>query len=159
MHWNRKERAFTVDAYFSSGCSVIPAHLSESLNFDSFGSFYDHHSVLRSNMRLFLDFPIILWWEFVMMISIFSLQDGDCAGTLWTWLQFSKERVWVVPLEVIPEKQLLFLVTKPIFICVDPPTNKAFATELTPWKLHQRRLHSAKITVWCAIYLAWIIGP
>ena len=65
------------------------------------------------------------WWS-----SIPSIKDDDCAGTFWTWLQFSRNACEVL-LEVVPEDTIVFLVMKPIIICVDPSRNKTCVTGLT----------------------------
>ena len=44
----------------------------------------------------------------------------------------SQRNACEVFLEVVPEDAIIFLVMKPIFICVDPSTNKTCATGLTP---------------------------
>lgn len=64
-------------------------------------------------------------------------------------------------LENITEDAIIFLVKKPILICVGSSTNKTctIGPTLIPKNPHQRPLVSPKVTVWCAVSTASIIGP
>lgn len=61
-------------------------------------------------------------------------------------------------LENIPEDAIVFFSDEAHFhLCGS--TNKTCAIDTNPRELHQRPLHSPKVTVWCAISSVSIIDP
>ena len=206
MRWNSEERAFAVEAYFLSGCSVIVTQLSfrNRFNFPILAPVLDRKSIVTwvttlrqtasaTRRRTGVPRPIrsrenIEAVRALMLrsprrsarkhASALGLSNHSVRRILHEDLHFHPYKMaivqelyeWVfnswgntceVLLEVVPEDAVVvFLVTKPIFICVDRSTNKTrYWADTNPWTLHERPLHSPKVTVWCAISSGGIIGP
>lgn len=90
---------------------------------------YHHHEFVRANMRLFLDFLIVLWGAFFMMIFISTLTKWRLCGdflNVTSILGRTREKFFSKSFL----RTLIFLARNLILICVDPSANRACAIAL-----------------------------
>lgn len=165
MRWNSEERAFAIEAYFSSGCSVIATQraIRNHFNLAPLAPVPDRKSIVTwvttfrqtasaTRRRTGVPRPMRSRENIELVrasmlrspqrsarkhASALGLSDRSVRRILHDDLHFhpykmaivqelferdfnSRRNACEVLLEVVPEDAIVFLVMKPIFICVDP---------------------------------------
>lgn len=206
MRWNSEERAFAVEAYFSSGCSVIATQRAfrNRFNLAPLAPVPDRKSIVtwvttfrqtasatrrRTGVPRPIRSPENIEAVRASMLrsprrsarkhaSALGLSDRSVRRILHDDLHFhpykmsivhelserdfnSRRNACEVLLEVVPEDAIVFFSDEAHFhLCGSVnKQNMRYWADTNPRELHQRPLHSPKVTVWCAISSAGIIGP
>ena len=206
MRWNSEERAFAVEAYFSSGCSVIATQRAfrNRFNLAPLAPVPDRKSIVTwvntfrqtasvTRRRTGAPRPIRSPENIEAVrdavlrsprrsarkhASALELSDRSVRRILHYDLHFhpykmaivqelserdfnSRRNACEVLLEVVPENAIVFFSDEAHFhLCGSVnKQNMRYWAYTNPRELHQRPLHSPKVTVWCAISSSGIIGP
>ena len=81
-------------------------------------------------------------------------------GLFWMWLQFSEERAWGSFGSRSWGRYCFFSDEAHFHLCGSVnKQNMRYWADTNPRELHQRPLHSRKVTVWCSISSGRTIGP
>ncbi|XP_011049237.1 PREDICTED: uncharacterized protein LOC105142985 [Acromyrmex echinatior] len=206
MRWNSEERAFAVEAYFSSGCSVIATQRAfrNRFNLAPLAPVPDRKSIVTwvttfrqtanaTRRRTGVPRPIRSPENIEAVrasilrspqrsarkhASALGLSDRSMRRILHDDLHFhpykiaiahelserdfnSRRNACEVLLEVVSEDAIVFFSDEAHFHLCESVNkhNMRYWADTNPRELHQRPLHSLKVTVWCAISSARIIGP
>lgn len=206
MRWNREERAFALEAYFSSGRSVIATQRAfrNRFNLAPLAPVPDRKSIVTwvttfrqtasaTARRTGIPRPIRTPENIEAVrasvlrsprrsarkhASALRLSDRSVRRILHENLHYhpykmaivqelserdfnSRRNACEVLLEVVPEDAIVFFSDEAHFhLCGSVnKQNMRYWAETNPRELHERPLHSPKVTVWCAISSAGIIGP
>lgn len=206
MRWNSEERAFAVEVYFSSGCSVIATQRAfrNRFNLAPLAPVPDRKSIVtwvttfrqtasatkgRTGVPRPVRSPENIEAVRASMLrsprrsarkhaSALGLSDRSVRRILRDDLHFHPYKMAIVQelserdfnsrmnacellLDVVPEGAIVFFSDEAHFhLCGSVnKQNMRYWADTNPRELHQKPLHSPKVTVWCAISSAGIIGP
>lgn len=206
MRWDSEERAFAVEAYFSSGCSVIATQRAfrNRFNLAPLAPVPDRKSIVTwvttfrqtasaTRRRTGVPRPVrspenIETVRAAMLrsprrsarkhASALGLSTRSVRRILHEDLHFHPYKMAIVQelferdfncrrnacevlLEVVPDDALVFFSDEAHFhLCGSVnKQNMRYWADANPRGLHERPLHSPKVTVWCAISSVGIIGP